>query len=157
MNRPPCPTHEVLRTGPRGEELANRLTIDECPDCLNGRQLQGAHARANRAEKALMGLQETLAAIGSCVGVTEESPVGSRSILVAVHALAARSNAVDKEFEKRHRQLVNAILRRARAIRNITHALVREEPEANDAWIELDNALKSLDDFAAARAHPEEG
>jgi hypothetical protein len=54
--------------------------------------------------------------------------------------------------EERHRQLVNTILRRARVMRDVTHAVVREEPDANDAWIELDNAIKSLDDFAAITA-----
>lgn len=43
----------TLHSGELHPELQNPSNIDECPFCMNGRQLRGAHNRANRAEEAL--------------------------------------------------------------------------------------------------------
>ena len=43
----------ILHSGELHPELQNPSNIDECPFCMNGRQLRGAHNRANRAEEAL--------------------------------------------------------------------------------------------------------
>lgn len=57
----------TLHSGEKHPELQNPTNIEECAFCMNGRQLRGAHNRANKAEEALrvavrlLGLFEILA------------------------------------------------------------------------------------------------
>jgi hypothetical protein len=48
----------------------------------------------------ISGLRETLEGIGAVVGVTKDSPVGERSVTVAVHALMCRARDVVACFKK---------------------------------------------------------
>ena len=62
----------------------------------------GGDACIRILQQRIRGLEETLANIGTCVGVTSDSPPGERSISVAVHALVALQHADNVEHMRRH-------------------------------------------------------